>query len=353
MGTHILPLRHCSRREFTPPGMQQGAAAHNGQILVMFAFMLVVMLGALGLAVDLGVAFSQRRTMQAAADAGALAGAQIIAKSNTAAPISVLPGVTAIVNANTMNFGAITEIRCSYVNDGGGEVADCAAAVPPGATGVRISITESHPTFFIKVVPGGPDSVSTGANARANIRKITGFSDGPFLPCAQKTKLVNGGTMDIWDMAANKINPAAFNKQFKIHGPQIEKCGIQPSSYKGLAMGEENWGRVVGDWFIWDTGDKAGPTRMDVQGADGCLAGQIPKNCVMFLPIITDEGQPLHSSDHRAKVVAIVPFYITQPNSNEHYGTPLEEYVVAGSGDSGEGGWDPTYEGPIAIRMTE
>jgi Flp pilus assembly protein TadG len=52
-----------------------------GQILVMFAFMLTVLLGAVGLSIDLGAAFMQRRTMQAAADAGALAGTRIVSKS--------------------------------------------------------------------------------------------------------------------------------------------------------------------------------------------------------------------------------------------------------------------------------
>src|SRR4029079_11008669 len=76
-------------------------AAHPGQILIMFAFMLVALLGSLGLAIDLGVAFSQRRTMQAAPDAGAYAGARIVSKSAGAA----MADVTAIVNANAMNLG--------------------------------------------------------------------------------------------------------------------------------------------------------------------------------------------------------------------------------------------------------
>ena len=352
MGLHLSTrLKESVPRHFASAPNE--AAAHPGQILVMFAFMLVVLLGAVGLSVDLGVAFSQRRTMQSAADAGALAGARVVSKSSAATPLSAQADVVAMVNANQMNTGAISQITCKYVNDGGGEIGDCAATVPSGATGVRVSVTESHSTFFIKVVPGGPSSVSVGARARANVRKLTGFSDGPFLPCAQKAQLVNGGTMDIWDVSTGKLNPDAIGKAFKIHGPQVEKCDIKPSKYKGLADQDANVNLTAPGWFYFDQGNKAGPARFDVQGVNGCKKGQDPNNCVMFLPIITNKGQPLGSSDSRAWVAALVPFWIVEPNSNEHYGTPLADYVVIGDGQDGTGGWDPTYEGPIAIRMTE
>jgi Flp pilus assembly protein TadG len=338
-------------RTFTT--MPDASAVHRGQILVMFAFMLVVMLGAVGLSVDLGIAFSQRRTMQSAADAGALAGARIVSKSTAATPLTAQADVVAIVTANQMNLGTISQINCKYVNDGGGELGDCASIVPGGATGVRVSVSESHSTFFIKVVPGGPSSVSVGAQARANIKMVTGFSDGPFLPCAQDTQLVGGGTMDIWDVANNKVNDAAYGQLFEIHGPQVEECGIHPSKYKGLADQDANMFLTAPGWFHFDTGAKAGPARFDVQGVDGCKAGQDPKNCVMFLPIITDKGQPVPSSSTDAWVVALVPFWITEPKANEHYGMPLKDYVIVGGGDDGTGGWDPTYEGAIAIRMTE
>jgi Flp pilus assembly protein TadG len=331
--------------------LQDQNGAQPGQILVMFAFMLVALLGALGLSIDLGVAFSQRRTMQAAADAGAYAGARIVAKSNPSAPLSAGADVAAVVNANQMNMGSITSITCTYVDDAGSSMGSCAGAVPSGATGVRVAVSETHDTLFIRVVPGGPDTVSTSASAGAGVRRVTGFSDGPFLPCAEDARLVSGGRMDIWDQANNRLNPDAVGKAFKIHGPQIETCGIHPSAYKGLADQNSNVGRGVGEFYYFDTGDKAGPARFDVRGVDGCAAGFVPEDCVMFLPIITDKDQPLHSSDHRAWVVALIPFYITEPRANEHYGTPLADYVVGG--EDGETGWNPSWNGAVTIRMTE
>ena len=47
----------------------------RGQVLVMTAFCMACLLGALGLAVDCGVLFNARRQMQTAADAAAMAAA--------------------------------------------------------------------------------------------------------------------------------------------------------------------------------------------------------------------------------------------------------------------------------------
>ena len=86
-------------------------------------------------------------------------------------------------------------------------------------------------------------------------------------------------------------------------------------------------------------------------GADGCKAGQDPKELRDVLADHHDKGQPVPSSSTDAWVVALVPFYITEPNSNEHYGTPIKDYVLGGQ--EGSGGWDPNWNGPITIRMTE
>lgn len=50
-------------------------AAENGQTLIMVALALVVLIGFLALAIDVGNVYAERRKMQNAADAGALAGA--------------------------------------------------------------------------------------------------------------------------------------------------------------------------------------------------------------------------------------------------------------------------------------
>ena len=62
--------------------------APRGQIIVMFAMFLTSLLGAVGLATDLGFAYAEKRTIQNAADAAALAGARQVAKYTKTAPTS-------------------------------------------------------------------------------------------------------------------------------------------------------------------------------------------------------------------------------------------------------------------------
>ena len=63
-------MTHLALQPHAAPAGDAGRAP-RGQILVMFALMLTALLGVLGLAVDGGVAFAQRRTVQNAADAAA------------------------------------------------------------------------------------------------------------------------------------------------------------------------------------------------------------------------------------------------------------------------------------------
>lgn len=327
----------------------------RGQILVMFAVMLTSLLGAVGLAVDLGVAFSQRRTMQSAADAGAYAGTRIVAKAfDTAAPPSAQADVEAVVLKNAMNMGTVGSIVCNYVNDAGTAIAPCTAGVPATATGVEVTVQETHPTFFIRVVPGAPDETSTSAYARANVKKLGSPSDGPFLPCTINTKLAAGGTMNLLIKVNGewKVNPAAIGKTFQIHGPQVEKCDAKASRYKGLADVTQNAGRSAPGWFKYTEGVDAGMISSDVEGPDGCKAGMEVVNCVVFLPIVINDP-PEQGNDKQLWTVAFAPFYITKPKSNETNGMLLSDYIVSGKGQDGSWGWEQGYDGPITIRLTK
>lgn len=343
----------------SPPGRPVSGAdstpqASRGQILIMFAFFLVAMIGMLGLAVDLGFAFAGRRSMQNAADAAALAGARIVAKSSPSAPLSAGAEVQTVANANGMRHGTITSVACQYINDAGSSLGSCAGTVPSGASGVSVTVTESHSTFFIQVVPGAPDSVTTSAQAKANVKKLAAPRDGPFLPCAVKAKRPSGGPMDIMIKVGGQwvINPDAIGHTFEIHGPSIETCNAKSSRFKGLADNEWNRDKSAPGWFMYKEGDAAGLISQDVEGPDGCKAGQEVVNCVAFLPIVINE--PPETDNGRTRwAVGFAPFYITAPKSNNHYGKLLGDYVVYGSKQDADWGWTPDYTGPIVIRLTK
>ena len=345
-----------SNQSLPDPHPPHEERAHRGQILIMFAFMLVALLGALGLSVDLGMAFSQRRTMQSAADAGAYAGAWAVLKSK-----AVQTEVNTVVNQNTMNFGTITSIQCEYINDASQSLGNCSGVIPSSASGVRVTVQENHPTFFIKVVPGGPSNVTTSAVAAANIRKLGPVGGGPFLPCAQKAlRADNGPPMNIVNLDANfnfvSVNPDAIGVKFKIYGPSHKDfydCGIKPADYNGAADPDHAC-MTAPNWCTFWNGNKTGPVNQAVDGIDGCQQGASkPYNCVAYLPVASEKGQPLPSNDSRVWVVGFLPFYIEQgAQPNKYYGTLLSDYILTGIGQDGSGGWTPDYDGPVTIRLT-
>jgi Putative Tad-like Flp pilus-assembly len=292
--------------------------------------------------------------MQNAADAGALAGTHVVAQSNPLAPKSAQAAVVEVVNKNAMEGGAIGSIDCVYVNDSGTALSNCNATVHPSATGVRVTVLETHPTFFVRVLPGIDNTVDVSAKAMANVKKLGTPRDGPFMPCGLNTKLASGGNMDMLVKVSGvwKINPAAIDKDFIIHAPQPEDCEAKSDRWKGLADGNANRNKNAPDWFNYTEGDSAGSIATDVAGPDGCKAGQEIVNCVAFLPIAVPDP-PEAGNNKQLYVVAFAPFYITAPKSNTHYGRLLTDYIVSGKGENGDWGWTPAYDGPITIRLTE
>src|SRR5438067_8707617 len=76
--------------------------AHRGQALVFLALATLILMRAMGLALDGGYNYAQRRQMQNAADAAALAGARVVA-SNDGSGITtyqLLAAVRAVAQQN-------------------------------------------------------------------------------------------------------------------------------------------------------------------------------------------------------------------------------------------------------------
>jgi hypothetical protein len=328
--------------------------AQPGQILVMFAVVSVAMIGMLGLATDLGFSFVARRTMQNAADAGALAGARIVAKAASSGPMSAIGDVTTIVNSNAFAGAVPTIESCQYVNDVDAELGSCSGSVPKSATGVKVTVREVHPTFFLRVLPGAPTEVTVRATAIAKVYKAHVSGDGPFIVCGIKTELASGGTQNILRQGSSgkyEVDPSAYGQEFQIHAPGIADCKAQGNSFKGLNDQDANSNKSLppdgsGVWFGYDTGVKAGPTRSEVKALGGCAKGQPANNCIVYLPVAVDAtGGPKKS----VKVVIFAAFYITEPKVNEHNGRLVPDLIVY---EAGSLGWTPDYAGPITVRLS-
>lgn len=333
------------------------ARARRGQVAIMFALVLVPLVGMLGLAVDGGVYLYARRTAQAAADAAALAGARQLSKGNAAQT-----DVEAVANENGQ--GAITPAvqTCQYVDDSNAPVGTgTTCGVPPsGASGVSVRVEETVPTFFLKVIPGAPASTVATASAIARVQLATGImADAPFIVCGY-------GSWDVTDdpdtnnQGTNRaillqddpptINPEAIGKIFRVWDSRLVQegagCG-EGSQFKGLANSEANQNRTAPGWLEWDNGTQAGPTRSDVNGPNGCKAGEDFNGCVLILPLATD-NPPSGGGSLEIYAVGFAAFLMSPVDANSYNGQLLDAYII---GAGGTNGWNGQEGRLVSIRL--
>src|SRR5438067_8065181 len=90
--------------------------AHRGQALVFLALATLILMGAMGLALDGGYNYAQRRQMQNAADAAALAGARMVAR-NDGTPGKNYPVLATVQNIAQQNGADSNNMDCYYTDD--------------------------------------------------------------------------------------------------------------------------------------------------------------------------------------------------------------------------------------------
>jgi Flp pilus assembly protein TadG len=338
--------------------MDQREGAHPAQIVIMFALFATVLIGVLGLATDLGISFAGKRSMQNAADAAAYAGARKVAKAATTAGVSAQTEVSSLISTNGFTFATSSPAgTCVYVTDADAAVGNCSATVPTTATGVKVTVSETHKTFFVRVLPGAPKTATTTATAIAHVEVPGLIGSGPFIVCATDTILYpnTSSSMNILNKVSGswQINTAAVGKTFLIHGPQINKCANTNSSFKGIADSTANKDLTAPPetYFGYSTGTVASISTT-VDGIQGCQAGGPIDNCVAYLPVsVIDASHPVINSGSNKQMwtIGFAAFLMTQINSNTHSGKLLGDYIVKHSGSLG---WTPTYFGPIVIKLT-
>lgn len=142
MGTRLR-----SQLTHLPRGARR--AAPRGQVLIIFAMSLTVVIGILGLSVDAGYLMAQRRGVQAAADAAALAADKAVQKNQT---------------SNVQATGQKYAADNGYANGGGNTVTinNPPSSGPKAGSAQCVEATIKHDVqkFFIGAVYSGAWSVS-------------------------------------------------------------------------------------------------------------------------------------------------------------------------------------------------
>jgi Flp pilus assembly protein TadG len=186
--------------------------AVRGQTLVLFALMSLTLIAGMGLVIDAGVNYAQRRNMQNAADTAALAGTRVISRVNT------FSGTTRRMVWNAVKATAIdngvaddpTLSQCVFVDtasnpssvscntDVDGSPNDI---IPNWAAGVQVRVSESHDTFFLRAV--GIRTSGTSAASKAQVRAMAFMptNDVVFAVCGVETMTREGTKSSILEEA--------------------------------------------------------------------------------------------------------------------------------------------------------
>ena len=148
----------------------------KGQMIVLVAMAMLALLAITGLAIDGGAALVDRRRMQNAADAGALAGTRLLAEAICGGPGSVSDAaIAAEVNGQAEQNGVQDSdgvagnqtndnVQAQYVNHALETVGLVGQGyIPASATGIAVTVEISKPTYFIRLV--GIDSAGAAAYA--------------------------------------------------------------------------------------------------------------------------------------------------------------------------------------------
>jgi len=127
----------------------------EGAVAVIVALSIFVLVAFTAVAVDVGYMYSEKRQLQTAADAGALAGCRVLADG----------GSNAAIDAEARAYATVNSVAPGddlYVED-----------VEIGADYVQVTVGKDSPLFFAAVF--GTDSSLIRANARANVAYLTGM----------------------------------------------------------------------------------------------------------------------------------------------------------------------------------
>lgn len=135
--------------------------AERGQALIVVALSMVGLIAMLALILDGGNMFVQRRRMQNAADAGAIAGTRELALASTDEQVYNRIKEYTVIRNGADDFKAV------YLP--GGQIVG-AGVVPPDASSVQVAATTDFPTYFAGVV--GITAMSAGAEAEGGYSAV-------------------------------------------------------------------------------------------------------------------------------------------------------------------------------------
>lgn len=265
-------------------------------MIVLATLGMTMLLSVSAIVIDLGRVYVSARQTQNATDAAAMAGANTLDAMNLANtdPVSTAAAVDAVVmQIATRNGADGSLVACTWITWTGAPTVACGNPVGVrAASGVQVSAVAVNQTIFAKVM--GRDTMRLERMAAATVQPLVG-QDAPLLVCAfgqtgspappnlllPVVPFVAGGPAYVINPLAVSPDNGVSGPVYKAHAPHVADCGLQGSSWKGVA-GEGPF--VLPDWLPIATGVKAGPTRSQIAGQPGC-GTDLAVGCVLVLPV--------------------------------------------------------------------
>lgn len=283
--------------------------APRGQVLVIVAAGLVVLVAAVGVVIDGGYAWGRQRHTQNAADSSAKAGARVI--QDMLRGIAVTDGdvgcaVEAAADANNVDLeeAVYTDWQGNDLGSPSTPVATCGSGgtIPPGAQGVRATGSQEVETFLARVI--GFTSFTALADATAVVGIVEGICPAsagcPVLPVTfprsldtcdgQNRRIIGEDEWELLDPAVDTLD--ATNLAI------MPLCSTGPGSVGWLDFGCGNLSSVITDpcniyipipaWLHTQTGNvNALETELRAYTGDDVNGVGIPEeeDTVVFIPI--------------------------------------------------------------------
>lgn len=177
----------------------------KGQALAIAALALPVIAGGAALAVDVGHAYVAKTAIQTAVDAGARAGAAILADGGSEADATTAATTYANANLDAVSYLANATPTVTF----------------PSSTSISVSVEHDVPFYFAPVV--GVDSTSVSASATASLFSVSAVGANSLIPLAIYCNTPTGcaGVLSVGQTYALR----RYCGDFFVDGPNENSCG--------------------------------------------------------------------------------------------------------------------------------
>jgi hypothetical protein len=278
---------------------------------VLFALSLTVMVVAVGLVIDAGNAFANRRDAQNTADLAALAGTKAVTDYYTTVPQPALAtaglDVYDAIQANTLANGcrATDATPCTwsadYVDRNMSPVGTVTAsgAMPSGAQGVQVKIARQPATFFLGVI--GQTKWDVGTSAMALVAKPGELPAGQVLP-----------------IGTNPPVPFDAGKEYVLANTADDKKNPGPGNFGWLSWTGQNATGILAT-SICTPNNPALSFPVDIVGEPGkhngddvraCLDKWIASGATVLIPVY-DSCEPCNGNNASYHVTGMAAFVLT------------------------------------------